>query len=84
MDHFPNLVALFFARVAEKGDQPFLSIKRDGRWQALSWREAAERVAALAEAARRVARAGAGAAPGDTALARPAASVIGAGGGAAL
>ena len=54
MDHFPNLVALFFTRAAEKGDQPFLSIKRDGRWQALSWREAAERVAALAAALRKL------------------------------
>jgi long-chain acyl-CoA synthetase len=49
-EHFPNLVAMFFARVAEKGDAPFLWAKREGEWRPISWREAAETVASLAAA----------------------------------
>lgn len=60
LEHFPNLVAMFFARAAERGDAPFLWAKQDGRWQSLSWRETAERVAALAAAMRRL-----GLEPGD-------------------
>jgi long-chain acyl-CoA synthetase len=48
LEHFPNLVAMFFARAVEKGDQPFLWAKRDGRWQSTSWAEAARQVASLA------------------------------------
>ncbi|HEU0135133.1 MAG TPA: long-chain fatty acid--CoA ligase [Allosphingosinicella sp.] len=48
LEHFPNLVAMFFARAGEKGDAPFLWAKRDGAWRALSWREAAEQVCSLA------------------------------------
>jgi long-chain acyl-CoA synthetase len=47
---FPSLTAMFFARAAELGDKPFLSAKRDGRWQALSWNAVAQQVAALAAA----------------------------------
>ena len=45
----PNLVALFFARAARRGDAPFLWAKADGRWQPWSWTAAAREVARLAE-----------------------------------
>jgi len=48
LEHFPNLVAMFFARAAAKGDAPFLWAKREGEWRATSWAEAARAVAALA------------------------------------
>ena len=50
LEHFPNLVAMFFARAKTKGEAPFLWHKQDGGWIAISWREAAERVASLAAA----------------------------------
>jgi len=50
LEYFPNLVAMFFARAAEKRDQPFLWHKRDGRWVAISWAETARQVAHLATA----------------------------------
>ena len=43
-----NLVALFFERANEKGDRPFLWAKHDGRYQPISWREAARQTTALA------------------------------------
>ncbi|MEQ1724465.1 MAG: AMP-dependent synthetase/ligase [Sphingopyxis sp.] len=52
IDGFPNLVSLFFARVAEGGDKPFLWSKHDRVWTSLSWREVGEQVAALAESMR--------------------------------
>ena len=48
LDHFPSLVAMFFDRAARGGDDPFLWHKADRAWQAQSWREVAEQVAALA------------------------------------
>ena len=48
----PNLVRLFLDRADERGERPFLVARRDGAWQALSWREAAEQVCLLAEALR--------------------------------
>jgi long-chain acyl-CoA synthetase len=48
LEHFPNLVAMFFARAAQKGEAPFLWAKRDDEWQATSWAEAARQVAGLA------------------------------------
>ena len=48
LEHFPNLVAMFFARAAQKGDAPFLWAKHDGVWQATSWAKAARQVAGLA------------------------------------
>jgi long-chain acyl-CoA synthetase len=48
-DQFPNLVAMFLARVAERGDNPFLWAKRDGQWSAISWNAAAQQVAMLAK-----------------------------------
>ena len=50
LEHFPNLVSMFFARAAEQGDRPFLWAKKDGAWRATTWREAAETVARLATA----------------------------------
>jgi len=43
-----SLVALFFERAAGRGDRPFLWVKHDGRYQPISWREAAREVTALA------------------------------------
>jgi long-chain acyl-CoA synthetase len=48
LEYFPNLVTMFFARAAEKGDAPMLWRKQDGAWVSMSWREAARQVAALA------------------------------------
>ncbi|QNE33380.1 long-chain fatty acid--CoA ligase [Sphingomonas sp. NBWT7] len=50
LEHFPNLVTMFFTRAAEKGDAPFLWAKRDRAWRATSWAEAARQVASLATA----------------------------------
>ena len=48
LEHFDNLVAMFFARAAAKGDAPFLWAKHGGAWIATSWAEAARQVASLA------------------------------------
>ncbi|MDP1028486.1 long-chain fatty acid--CoA ligase [Sphingomonas sp. KR1UV-12] len=48
LEHFPNLVTMFFQRARERGDAPFLWAKADGRWQSTSWAETARQVAALA------------------------------------
>ena len=50
LEHFPNLVTMFFTRAREKGDAPFLWAKRDSGWQPTSWAEAARQVASLASA----------------------------------
>ena len=50
LEHFPNLVAMFAARAAEKGDAPFLWAKKDGEWRPTSWAETARQVASLAAA----------------------------------
>ena len=60
LEHFPNLVAMFFARAREKGDAPFLWAKRDGAWACTSWAEAARQVARLAAALKAI-----GLHPGD-------------------
>ncbi|WP_076068798.1 AMP-dependent synthetase/ligase [Sphingomonas montana] len=52
LEIFPNLVTMFFTRAAERGDAPFLWTKQDGSWTSISWRTAAEQVAALAAALR--------------------------------
>ena len=54
LEHFPNLVTMFFARAAEKGNAPFLWAKKNDVWTAISWREVAERVASLAAALQRI------------------------------
>jgi len=52
LEHFPNLVTMFFTRAKEKGDAPFLWAKADGKWRSIGWAEAARQVAALATALR--------------------------------
>jgi long-chain acyl-CoA synthetase len=50
LEHFPNLVTMFFTRAAEKGDAPFLWAKSNGEWHPTSWAETARQVAGLAAA----------------------------------
>ena len=50
LEHFPNLVTMFFTRAAEKGDAPFLWRKQGDAWVSISWGETARKVAALAAA----------------------------------
>lgn len=50
IESFPNLVTMFFARAAQKGDAPMLWRKTDGAWTSISWQDVAARVAALAAA----------------------------------
>ncbi|MFA5969590.1 MAG: AMP-dependent synthetase/ligase [Sphingomonas sp.] len=52
LEHFPNLVTMFFSRAAEHGDKPFLWAKDDGSWHSISWRQTAEQVSSLAIALR--------------------------------
>ena len=52
VEHANNLVELFLKRADEKGDAPFLGSKKDGSWQTISWREAADKVCLLAESLR--------------------------------
>ncbi len=47
-----NLVALFRARAAARGDTPFLWAKKAGAWTPISWIEAERQVAALAQSLR--------------------------------
>ncbi len=54
LEHFPNLVTMFFTRAAQGGERPFLWAKREGKWFSTSWREAAETVASLAAALKRI------------------------------
>ncbi|MGE3396681.1 MAG: long-chain fatty acid--CoA ligase [Sphingomonas sp.] len=60
LEHFPNLVAMFFARASAKGDIPFLWAKQAGEWRSTSWTDAAEKVANLSSALTRL-----GLNPGD-------------------
>ena len=60
LERFENLVSLFLARAADKGDRPFLWAKREGQWRPTSWAEAARQVAALATSLKRL-----GLEPGD-------------------
>jgi len=60
LERFDNLIALFVARAAEKGDAPFLWAKREGQWRSTSWTEAARQVASLAASLKRI-----GLEPGD-------------------
>lgn len=48
-DAFNNLVEMFLARVAERGDAPFLWGKQDGAWHSISWNDAAGKMALLAK-----------------------------------
>ena len=49
---WPNLVAMFFGQAKRRGQQPFLWEKINGTYQPMSWREVADRVAALAASLR--------------------------------
>src|SRR3954452_6929510 len=60
LEHFENLVLMFLARAAEKGDKPFLWAKRGGEWRSISWADAARQVASLAAGLKRI-----GLQPGD-------------------
>ena len=60
LEHFPNLVSMFFTRAREGGDRPFLWHKAGGRWQSQSWAEVARQVASLAQGLKSL-----GIAPGD-------------------
>ncbi|MES2097589.1 MAG: AMP-dependent synthetase/ligase [Pseudomonadota bacterium] len=48
IEHFPNLVAMFFARAAAAGESPFLWHKEGDAWVPQSWADAAKQVASLA------------------------------------
>jgi len=50
LEHFPNLLTMFFTRAREKGDTPFLWHKTPEGWESISWNEVAEQVCALANA----------------------------------
>ncbi|MDB5695812.1 MAG: AMP-dependent synthetase [Sphingomonas bacterium] len=52
LEHFPDLVTMFFARADEQRDKPFLWAKTDGAWTSISWADAARQVASLATALR--------------------------------
>ncbi len=49
-----NLVELFLKRADAKGEAPFLSAKKAGTWQSLSWAEVARQVCLLAEGLRKL------------------------------
>ena len=53
-ENFPNLVAMFFARAAERNSAPFLWHRCSDRWVSQSWTEVALQVSALAEALKRL------------------------------
>ena len=52
LEHFPNLVTMFFSRARAKGDAPFLWAKLDGEWASISWAQAAQQVASVAQGLR--------------------------------
>ncbi len=54
LEHFPNLVSMFFARAKTNGDKPFLWAKSGGSWQPIRWSEAARQVSALAVSLRQL------------------------------
>lgn len=60
LERFDNLVQMFFTRAREKGDAPFLWAKSGGKWEPTSWAEAAQQVAGLAGALKKL-----GLKPGD-------------------
>ena len=53
-DASPNLVSLFLARADEQGEKPFLTAKRGGTWQTISWADAARQVCLVSESLRKM------------------------------
>ena len=49
IDGFPNLVSLFFTRVEEGRDNPFLWRKQEREWTNQNWREVGNQVAGLSQ-----------------------------------
>src|SRR5687767_13758037 len=54
LEHFPNLVTMFRTRARDKGAAPFLWAKKQGKWESISWEQAARQVARLAAALKRL------------------------------
>ncbi|WP_343344410.1 AMP-dependent synthetase/ligase [Sphingomicrobium sp. XHP0239] len=52
LEHFSNLVTMFFTRARENGDRPFLWSKKDGDWTSITWAQAARQVVGLAQGLR--------------------------------
>jgi long-chain acyl-CoA synthetase len=50
IEHWTNLVQMFFGQASRLKDAPFLWRKSSGKWQPLSWADAATRVASFATA----------------------------------
>jgi long-chain acyl-CoA synthetase len=50
VEGWSNLVQMFFGQAGRLGDAPFLWRKSEGRWQPISWAQAATRVASFATA----------------------------------
>jgi long-chain acyl-CoA synthetase len=50
VEGWSNLVQMFFGQAGRLGNAPFLWRKSEGRWQSISWSEAATRVASFATA----------------------------------
>ena len=50
LNRWPNLVTMFFEQADTKGDSAFLWKKRDGKWQSVSWGEAAQQTQLIAVA----------------------------------
>lgn len=46
---FENVISMFARRAEQGGDNPFLSIKKDGEWRSQSWSETAQQVARFAK-----------------------------------
>ncbi|MCB1488972.1 MAG: long-chain fatty acid--CoA ligase [Bauldia sp.] len=63
IDDWPNLVEMFFARAAERGERPFLWERIDGVYRPTSWSDAAAQISALAASLRAY-----GLGPGDRVL----------------
>ena len=53
-DRYPNLVAMFFDRAAERGSHPMLAARREGVWTATDWTTAADQVCLLAQSLRAI------------------------------
>ena len=52
LEHFSNLVEMFFHRAEQGGEKPFLWRKGNDVWQPMSWRQVANQVSALSHSLR--------------------------------